>query len=145
MFDKYEKGICPFPTIREGQFMESRIHSLPFLSFFLKNFLRTFGFIQANLRVVKGKYRKEDLHHVHLIPKAREHSPENLGQSNHSLLEQWEGATGFRFKKKRGKSEAFPAVFFFRKSLLTALCRKAERSQYDYDITYSKISRRSCT
>ena len=38
MFDKYEKGTCPFPTIREGQFMESRIHRLPFLSFFLKNF-----------------------------------------------------------------------------------------------------------
>ena len=82
----------------------------------------------------RGSIRKEALHHVHLIPKTRDHSPENLGQSIHSLFEQWEGATGFRLKK-RGKSEAFPAVFFFRKSLLTALCRKAERSQYDYDIT----------
>jgi len=111
MFDKYEKGTCPFPTIREGQFMESRIHRLPFLSFFLKIFLRTFGFIQANLRVVKGKYRKEDLHHVHLIPKAREHSPENLGQSNHSLLEQWEGATGFRFKKNGASLRPFLLSF----------------------------------
>jgi hypothetical protein len=38
MFDKYEIGICPFPMIREGQFMESRIHRLPFLSFFKKFF-----------------------------------------------------------------------------------------------------------
>lgn len=41
MFDKYEIGICPFPMIREGQFMESRIHRLPFLSFLLLKFFNT--------------------------------------------------------------------------------------------------------
>ena len=38
MFDKFEKHTCPFPMIREGQFMELEIHRLPFLSFFKKNF-----------------------------------------------------------------------------------------------------------
>ena len=105
-----KKAYVHSQRLEKGSLWNQESIDCPFCPFF-KIFLRTFGFIQANLRVVKGKYRKEDLHHVHLIPKAREHSPENLGQSNHSLLEQWEGATGFRFKKNGASLRPFLLSF----------------------------------